>query len=114
MEEPNVKPQYKLVASYYCGECAGNAEQSVIRAGYSRKYARGNAHKLVARPEVQQYIAYLNSLTENDPKKHVATAVEIQGFWTEVFLNEKKNLKDRLRASELLARAKGMFNAESW
>lgn len=114
MEEPNVKPQYKLVASYYCGECAGNAEQSVIRAGYSRKYARGNAHKLVARPEVQQYIAYLNSLTENDPKKHVATAVEIQGFWTEVFLNEKKNLKDRLRASELLARAKGMFNTESW
>ena len=60
MDEPKIKPQYKLVASYYCGECAGNAEQSVIRAGYSRKYARGNAHKLVARPEVQEYIKYLN------------------------------------------------------
>lgn len=114
MKEPNVKPQYKLVASYYCGECAGNAEQSVIRAGYSRKYARGNAHKLVARPEVQEYITYLNRLTENDPKKHVATAVEIQGFWTEVFLNEEEDLKHRLRASELLAKAKGMFNTESW
>jgi phage terminase small subunit len=114
VKEPNVKPQYKLVASYYCGECAGNAEQSVIRAGYSRKYARGNAHKLVARPEVQEYITYLNSLTENDPKKHVATAVEIQGFWTEVFLNEEEDLKHRLRASELLAKAKGMFNTESW
>ena len=113
MKEPNVKPQYKLVASYYCGECAGNAEQSVIRAGYSRKYARGNAHKLVARPEVQEYITYLNSLTENDPKKHVATAVEIQGFWTEVFLNEEEDLKHRLRASELLAKAKGMFNTQS-
>jgi hypothetical protein len=53
-------------------------------------------------------------LTENDPKKHVATAVEIQGFWTEVFLNEEEDLKHRLRASELLAKAKGMFNTESW
>ena len=86
MEEPNVKPQYKLVASYYCGECAGNAEQSVIRAGYSKKYARGNAHKLVARPEVQQYIAYLNSLTADDPRKHVATIAEIQSFWTEILI----------------------------
>ena len=114
MDEPNVKPQYKLVATYYCGECAGNAEQSVIRAGYSKKYARGNAHKLVARPEVKQYIAYLNSLTADDPRKHVATIAEIQSFWTEIFLDERQDLKHRLRASELLAKAKGMFNTESW
>lgn len=112
MDEPNVKPQYKLVATYYCGECAGNAEQSVIRAGYSKKYARGNATKLVARPEVQQYIAYLNSLCENDLRKHVATIAEIQSFWTEIFLDEKQDMRFRLRASELLARAKGMFTNE--
>lgn len=112
MDEPKVKPQYKLVATYYCGECAGNAEQSVIRAGYSKKYARGNATKLVARPEVQQYIAYLNSLCENDPRKHVATIAEIQSFWTEIFLDEKQDMRFRLRASELLARAKGMFTNE--
>lgn len=114
MDEPKIKPQYKLVASYYCGECAGNAEQSVIRAGYSRKYARGNAHKLVARPEVQEYIKYLNSLTENDPRAHIASAIEIQAFWTEVLLDEDEPMKNRLRASELLAKCKGMFQIESW
>ena len=63
---------------------------------------------------LQQYIAYLNSLTADDPRKHVATIAEIQSFWTEIFLDERQDLKHRLRASELLAKAKGMFNTESW
>ena len=67
MEEPNIKPQFKLVATYYVGECCGNAEKSVIKAGYSPKYARGNAHKIVARRDVQEYIAYLRYLQETDP-----------------------------------------------
>ena len=33
-----------------------NAEQAAIRAGYSEKYARGNAHKLVANSCIQEYI----------------------------------------------------------
>ena len=33
-----------------------NAEQAAIRAGYSAKYARGNAHKLVANSCIQEYI----------------------------------------------------------
>lgn len=114
MKEPKLKAQLKLVASYYVGECAGNAEQSAIRAGYSRAYARGNAYKLVARPDVQEYIKYLNSLTENDPKMHIATAVEIQGFWTETMNNEDEPMKNRLRASELLAKCKGMFLNDTW
>lgn len=114
MDEPNVKPQYKLVASYFCGECAGNAEQSVIRAGYSKKYARGNAHKIVARQDVQQYIAYLRSLSEDDPLKHVATIVDILSFWTGVMNDKNQPMRIRLRASELIAKAKGMFVTESW
>ena len=34
-----------------------NAEQAAIRAGYSEKYARGNAHKLVANSCISKYIA---------------------------------------------------------
>lgn len=34
----------------------GNAEQAAIKAGYSEKYARGNAHKLVANVSVKNYI----------------------------------------------------------
>lgn len=33
-----------------------NAEQAAIRAGYSEKYARGNAHKLVANSCIKEYI----------------------------------------------------------
>lgn len=50
MEEPKVKPQHKLVAKYFLGAAAGNAERAVLMAGYSKKYARGHAYKVVAHP----------------------------------------------------------------
>lgn len=115
MEEPKLKPQLKLVATYYCGECAGNAEKSAIKAGYSEKYARGNAYKLVARKDVQEYIAYLRYLQDTDPANpalHIATLNEIQGFWSNVMNSAEWEMKDRLRASENLAKAQGAFNNE--
>ena len=112
MEEPKIKPQYKLVANYYLGECCGNAEQSVIRAGYSPKYARGNAHKLVARKDVQEYMEYLRSLANDDPLYHIASIKEIEDFWTKVMNNGACHTRDRLRASELLAKAQGLFKKE--
>lgn len=114
MDEPNIKPQFKLVATYYCGEALGNAEKSVILAGYSPKYARGNAHKIVARKDVQEYIKYLNSLAATNPAKHIATITEIQGFWTDVMNSGAYRTSDRLKASELLAKAQGMFNTDDW
>lgn len=115
MDEPKIKPQFKLVATYYVGECAGNAEKSVVKAGYSPKYARGNANKIVARRDVQEYIAYLRYLQETNPTNpalHIATINEIQGFWTNVMNSAHEATKDRLRASEYLAKAQGMFNSE--
>lgn len=115
MEEPKIKPQLQLVATYYMGECAGNAEKSAIKAGYSPKYARGNAHKLVARKDVQEYIAYLKYLQDTNPTNpalHIATINEIQGFWTNVMNSKIERTENRLRASELLAKAQGAFNNE--
>lgn len=115
MEEPKIKPQLKLVATYYCGECAGNAEQSAIKAGYSKAYARGNAYKLVARKDVQAYIAYLRYIQDTDPANpalHIATINEIQSFWTNIMNDGRYEPKDRLRASENLAKALGAFNNE--
>lgn len=34
----------------------GNAEQAALKSGYSEKYARGNAHKLVANVGIKSYI----------------------------------------------------------
>ena len=91
MDEPKLKPQLKLMATYYIG----------------------NAYKLIARQDVQQYIAYLRylqSVNPTSPILHIATINEIQGFWTNVMDSNRYDIKDRLRASELLAKSIGGFD----
>lgn len=63
----------KKFAEYYAQ--SGNAEQSAINAGYSEKYARGNAHKLVAISCIAEYI---KQLTEKAQDKRIMTAKERQ------------------------------------
>ena len=110
MQEPKIKPQLKLVAINYIGKCAGNAEKSLIAAGYSPKYARGNAYKVVARKEVQEYIQYLNENIDN--ARDIMDIQVIQEYWSNVIKDKKEKTKDRLRASELLAKSKGAFISE--
>ena len=101
-----MNPRLQKFAEYYCGECLGNAEQSAIKAGYSKAYARGNANKLVAKGCVQEYIAELNAKIEPEL---VANIADIKSFWTRVMNDEEEVMKNRLRASELLAKTQGMF-----
>lgn len=110
MEEPRIKAQYKLVAIYYCGITVGNAERSVILAGYSPKYARGNAYKIVARKEVQDYIKYLTELREDDIQAKIATMQDVKRFWSNIMNDSRLKTKERLKASELLAKANGAFD----
>lgn len=112
MEEPKIKPQHKLVARYYLGAAAGNAEKAAIMAGYSKRYARGNAYKLVARDDVRKYMEYLLTMAKEDPEYHIADIKETQAFWTRVMNNNLEKTRDRLRASELLAKAQGQFKKE--
>lgn len=39
----------------------------------------------------------------------IADKAEINAFWTEIMRSDAQELKDRLKASELCARAAGMF-----
>lgn len=112
MNEPKIKPQFKEFAIAYCGDAKANAEQAAIMAGYSPRYARGNAHKLVARRDVQEYIQYLNTVGLPGKVNKIATVKEIQTFWTTVLNDTTLEIKDRLRASELLAKSRGAFNNE--
>ena len=112
MQEPKLNPKLQLVAKYYVGQACGNAEKAAVMAGYSPRYARGNAHKLIKRQDVKEYIKYLNALSENDLKSNIATRMEIQSFWTDIMKDTDSPMKDRLRASELLAKAKGLFRNE--
>lgn len=112
MEEPKIKPKLKKVATYYAGECMGNAEKSAVMAGYSPRYARGNAYKIIRRKEVQEYLKYLHSLAQEEEQKQIATIADIQEFWTHIMNDKEQSVKNRLKASELLAKAQGAFRGE--
>lgn len=104
-----LNPRQRKFAEYYCGEHIGNAEAAMIAAGYSPTYARGNASNLIANNSIQEYIAEINAKTI---AKTVATIVEIKTFWTSVMNDEDEMIQHRLRASELLAKASGIFNTD--
>ncbi len=109
-DEPKLKPQLKLVALNYCGKCGGNAEKSAIAAGYSKAYARGNAYKLVARRDVQEYIKWLNE--NRSHCRDIMEVEEIQAWWSNVIRNKNIDMKERIRASENLAKSLGAFQNE--
>lgn len=55
METYGLNPKQIAFADEYI--ISGNAEQSAIKAGYSERYARSSAHKLVAKVGIANYIA---------------------------------------------------------
>ena len=104
---------------------SGNAEEAAVIAGYSKKYARGNAYKLVAKSGVKSYIE--ERLKELDDKA-IAKQEEVLKYLTSVMRGEQteqvlygmgegmqgKTLievgaKDRLKAAELLGKRYRLF-----
>ena len=63
-----------------------NAERAAIRAGYSKKYARGNAHKLVANSCIAEYIK--KRMAEKE-KALIADQDEVMRYLTSVMRREK-------------------------
>ncbi len=114
----------------YLGDAAGNATEAARRAGYA-----GNDHTLAAvgsenlrKPAVA---AAIEAAEGADEKRDVARRGELRAFWTSVFRGEvddfeehttrgpdgpetsvepaRAKLRDRLKASELLGKSRGMF-----
>lgn len=107
MDEPKIKPQLKLLVLNYLGKCAGNIKQSAIEAGYSENYANKQAYKLLAREDVKKYMEYVQHM--NSVELEIMTAKEVQKFWSDIIQSNLERTCDRLRASELLAKAQGQF-----
>lgn len=97
----------KRFCEFYVGECVGNVVQSALKAGYSNSYANHMAYKLLENVEVKNYI---KELSKSNEKKRIATAEDVQAFWTDILNNPEEQTKNRLRASELLAKVQGLFN----
>lgn len=66
----------------------------------------------MAHPAVQTYMEYLLNEAMNDPEVHIADVKETQAFWTATMNDKAQRMRDRLRASELLAKAQGQFKKE--
>lgn len=105
-----LNPKQKLFCEYYCGEGKCNIKKSALLAGYSETYAGHRAAEcLMKNPEV---LAYIKELTADSTNERIAEIDNVMQFWTNIMLDEEQATRDRLRASELLAKVKGAFNNE--
>lgn len=94
----------KKFCDYYVQ--SGNATDSAKRAGYSKKYANTNASKLLQNTVVREYIDYRNKQLEGE---RVADMKEVKEMWTSILRDEEVETKDRLKASEYIAKTNGAF-----
>ena len=99
-------PKQQAFADYYIE--LGNAEQAAIKAGYSKAYARGNAHKLVANSCISKYI---DKRMKELSSKRIAKPEEILEYYTRVMRGEEKDqfgmdasIQDRNKAAEQLGK----------
>lgn len=104
---------------------SGNIEQSAISAGYSKNYARAQAHKLLANVGIKNYIDERLKILDSEK---IADQKEVLQYLSAVMRGEHKEktlisigesgqeivdidvgAKDRLKAAELLGRRYKLF-----
>ena len=87
----------------------GNATQSYIEAGYnvkSRESAEANGCRLIRNDKI---VAYIQGKGAEINSSRVATMQEVHEYWTATMRDISLEPKDRIRASELIARMNGAF-----
>lgn len=95
--------------TFYMGEAAGNATKAARLAGYSAKTARKQGSRLL---RTKGHIrAAIDQAAKDDPA--VWTREDRQRFWTAIAAGTdgfgNAELRDRLKASELLGRSQADF-----
>jgi phage terminase small subunit len=95
--------QRKFVEAY-----SGNGTEAARIAGYTGddNTLGVTAHELLRNPKIAQLI---KEREDKAVRKLIATREERQIFWTEVFRKEQVEMRDRLRASELLGKSEADF-----
>lgn len=82
----------------------GNGVEAVRKAGYSGSYEtlRSIAKENLTKPHIKAAIDAREAKTE---KKGIGTREARQKFWTDTMNDPDADMKDRLKASELLGRS---------
>lgn len=91
-----------------------NRSKAAIRAGYSKKTADQIGSRLYKDPAVRQVIDSANQrIVDKVTSKAeiaIATKLDRQIFWTQTMQSETVEMKDRLKASQLLGESEADFS----
>lgn len=84
----------------------GNATKAAIAAGYSKRTAQRMGSENLSKPLVAEAI---RARERERASPVIATRKERQAFWTATMRNAKAEMRDRLKASELLGKSEADF-----
>lgn len=93
--------QQRFVSAY-----DGNATRAAIEAGYGERWAASNIDKLLKNTEIQ---AAIREREEKRVNSLILSREERQIFWSNVVRDPDEDMKNRLKASELLGRSEGDY-----
>lgn len=97
--------QRKFVEAYM-GKANGNATEAARIAGYSgsESVLAVTGFENLRKPNIA---AAIEERQSNDPL--IASREDRQRFWTQVMLDDAQDMKDRLKASEILGKSQADF-----
>lgn len=99
-----VSPQLTTKQQRFVDFYDGNATDAAEKAGYA--HPRSQGQRLLTKVDIQNAIKKREQ-KRNDPA--IATREDRQRFWTNVMANDDEDMKNRLKASELLGRSEADF-----
>lgn len=83
------------------------ATQAARLAGYKAK--DDNSFQSIGSENLRKLADYIKDRDKRLESPRIATMEEVNAFWTQVMLDAEEKTADRLKASELRARAAGAF-----
>lgn len=84
----------------------GNAAQAAREAGYSERTARSQGQRLLTNVDIA---AHIRRLQDEAAAGRIASMTQVRALWSDILNDPGERTADRLKASELLARASGAF-----
>lgn len=84
----------------------GNATEAAIKAGYSKDTARSIGQENLTKPDI---IAAIKERETKRLNRVIAGRERLLELWTQIMEDTDEITKDRLKASELLGKAQGVF-----
>ena len=84
-----------------------NAKQAAIRAGYSERTAYSIGQENLNKPELKIYI---EKRLQSKEKTLIASQDELLEFITSTIRGEEYEMKDRLKAADMLSKIHGLYS----